>query len=58
VKVNDKVVNEWTQPEDFEREEGWEKNVISPEGGTFVIQGHDPGSEIHYRKIMVKPLPE
>ena len=57
VKVNDKVVNEYTQPENFEREEGWEKNVISPEGGTFVIQGHDPESEIHYRKIMVKPLP-
>jgi len=31
----------------------------SPRGthGTIAIQGHDPGSEIHYRKIEIKPLP-
>lgn len=54
VKVNGKVVNEWEQPKDFKREEGWEKNVVS--SGTFCLQGHDPGSEVHYRKVMVKPL--
>jgi len=57
VKVNDKVVNEYTQPADFKRERGWGKNVISPAGGTFALQGHDPGSEVHYRRVMVKPLP-
>jgi hypothetical protein len=30
--------------------------VIS--SGTFALQGHDPDSEIHYRKVMVKPLPD
>jgi Domain of Unknown Function (DUF1080) len=55
VKINDKVVNDYTQPEDLKREEGWEKNVIGH--GTFALQGHDPGSETHFRKIMVKPLP-
>jgi hypothetical protein len=55
VKVNDKVVNEWTQPEDFERQAGWDKAVVSE--GTFALQAHDPGSEIHYRKVLVKPLP-
>lgn len=54
VKVNDKVVNEWTQPEDFEREEGWEKSVLG--SGTFCLQGHDPGSETRYRSVKVKPL--
>src|SRR5690606_9866342 len=44
VKVNGKVVNEWEQPEDFKREAGWEKNVLS--SGTFCLQGHDPGSEV------------
>jgi hypothetical protein len=55
VKVNDKVVNEWQQPEDFKREEGWDKAVIGE--GTFALQAHDPGSEVHYRKVLVKPLP-
>jgi hypothetical protein len=50
VKVNDKVVNQWEQPEDFEREAKVGK-------GTFALQAHDPGSEIHYRKVLVKPLP-
>jgi len=55
VKVNDKVVNDYTVPEDLRREPGRENNVLSE--GTFALQGHDPGSEVHYRKVMVKPLP-
>ncbi|MEX2306926.1 MAG: DUF1080 domain-containing protein [Pirellulales bacterium] len=55
VKVNDKVVNEYVQPENLKRESGWEKNVLS--SGTFALQGHDPESEVHYRKVLVKPLP-
>jgi hypothetical protein len=55
VKVNDNVVNEWEQPEDFKREEGWDKAKIGE--GTFALQAHDPGSEVHYRKVLVKPLP-
>jgi len=26
--------------------------------GTIAIQGHDPQSVIHFKNIMVKPLPE
>lgn len=55
VKVNDKVVNEFTWPKDFKREGSFARNVLG--SGTFALQGHDPGSEVHYRKIMVKPLP-
>ena len=55
VKINDKVVNDYTQPENLKREENFEGNVIG--SGTFALQGHDPGSEVHFRKIMVKPLP-
>jgi hypothetical protein len=25
-------------------------------GGTIALQGHDPGSEVHYRNIMLRPL--
>jgi len=26
--------------------------------GTFALQGHDPGSEVRFRKILVRPLPD
>ncbi|HEY3395618.1 MAG TPA: DUF1080 domain-containing protein [Lacipirellulaceae bacterium] len=55
VKINDKVVNEFEEKDPPERERGWERNVLS--SGTFALQGHDPGSEVHYRKVLVKPLP-
>jgi Domain of Unknown Function (DUF1080) len=55
VKVNDKVVNEFTESKTPAREAGWEGNVVAR--GTFALQGHDPDSEVHFRKIMVKPLP-
>ncbi len=25
-------------------------------GGTVALQGHDPGSEVHYRNVMIRPL--
>jgi len=55
VKINDKVVNDHTEPENPEREAGWENNVLS--SGTFALQGHDPNSEVPFRNIRVKPLP-
>jgi hypothetical protein len=55
IKVNDKVVTEYTEPEDTKRPGVDATRII--DSGTFAIQGHDPESEIHYRRIMVKPLP-
>lgn len=55
VKVNGKVVNDHTEPEKPKREAGWENSVLN--SGTFALQAHDPKSEVHYRKVMVKPLP-
>ena len=26
-------------------------------GGTIALQGHDPASEVHYKNIMIRPLP-
>jgi hypothetical protein len=56
VKINGKVVNDHTEPENPKRDPGWEKNVLS--SGTFALQGHDPESEVYYRKVLVKPLPD
>ena len=47
VKVNGQTFVDWTQPDDqaFTR-------------GTFALQGHDPKRRVHYKNIMVKPLPD
>ena len=47
VLVNGTVVNEWTEPDD--------ENKLT--GGTVALQGHDPGSEVHYKNIKVRILP-
>ena len=55
MKVNDKVVNEYTWKDGEKRSGGFEQNLLG--SGTFALQGHDPGSEVHYKNIKVKPLP-
>src|SRR5690606_19076468 len=53
VKINGKVINEYTEPDDINRS----KTGRSLSSGTFALQGHDPNSVIYYKDIMVKPLP-
>jgi hypothetical protein len=47
VKVNDKVVNEYTEGENGRLT-----------GGTIALQGHDPKSKVFYKDVMVKILPD
>ena len=47
VKVDDKVINEYT--------EGENGRLSS---GTVALQGHDPKSKVYYKDIMIKPLPD
>ncbi len=54
-KVDGKVISDFTEPENWTPPKGMPGRVISH--GTIAIQGHDPGSEIHYRKVEIKPLP-
>ena len=56
IKINDKTVVDYTEPENVKREAGDEGRVIS--SGTFALQGHDPKSIVYFKNIMVKPLPE
>jgi hypothetical protein len=55
-KVDDKVIVDYTEPETGQGERRSAGRRIS--SGTFALQGHDPGSQIHYRNIRVKPLPQ
>jgi hypothetical protein len=54
-KVNDKVIIDFTEPEPAEGQQRSGKRISH---GTFALQGHDPGSQIHYKNIRVKPLPD
>ncbi len=56
IKIDGKTTVDYTEPANVEKEgyPGMPGRKIS--SGTFAIQGHDPGSIVHYRNIMVKPL--
>jgi opacity protein-like surface antigen len=55
VRVNGKVTTDYTEPDDVERPAEFAGRLISH--GTIALQAHDPGSEVHIRKITIKPLP-
>ena len=56
IKINDKVVNEYTEPEGVDRPKDMADRKIS--SGTFALQAHDPKSKVYYKDIMVKVLPD
>lgn len=56
IKLNDRVVVDYTEPENVKsvREPDDSLRIIS--SGTFALQGHDPKSIVYFKNIMVKPL--
>lgn len=54
VRVNDKEVVRWTQPPDWKGTRGFADRRIS--SGTIALQGHDPGSTVYYKNILIRPL--
>lgn len=54
LKIDGKTVCDWTQPADFKPPSNHPGRYI--QHGTFALQGHDPGSECHFKDIKVKPL--
>jgi hypothetical protein len=55
-KINGKTVNEFTQGDDYKPPQGMPGRHLG--SGTFALQGHDPGSKVQYKNIMVKALPD
>jgi hypothetical protein len=53
--VNDKVISDYTEEENAQRAGQFKERLVSH--GTFALQGHDPGSEVHYKNIAVKIAP-
>ena len=56
VKINDKTVVDYTEPDNVKRDAGSEGRMIS--SGTFALQGHDPNSKVYFKNIMVQVLPD
>jgi hypothetical protein len=54
-RVNGKVISDYTEDAGAQRPANFKGRLI--DHGTFAIQGHDPGSEVRYKSILVKPLP-
>jgi len=53
IKINDKVVVDYTEPADAKPGNDFTRVV---DQGTFALQAHDPGSTVHFKNIRVKRL--
>lgn len=56
VKINDKQVVDYTEPDNVQRDEGLKERILS--SGTFALQCHDLKSKLYYKNIWVKKLPD
>lgn len=56
ITVNGKVTADYTEKEGDARQDDGQKKGRWVSEGTFAFQAHDPGCEVHYKDIMVKPL--
>jgi 3-keto-disaccharide hydrolase len=54
-RVDGKPVADYVEEPHPQRKPGLEERLLG--SGTFALQGHDPGSETHFRSIKVRPLP-
>lgn len=54
VKVDGKLVAQWTQPADWAGTKDFPDRRIA--AGTIALQGHDPGSTVYYKNIRIKIL--
>lgn len=56
ILVDGRTLVDYTEPANPERPADMVGRVLS--SGTVALQGHDPNSEVHYRNIMIRPLPD
>ena len=54
IKIDGKVATDYTEPAGTTKQKGFDRVIDS---GTFALQGHDPGSTVHFKNIRVKKLP-
>jgi hypothetical protein len=54
IKIDGKVITDYTEPENPERKDNMNKRLIG--SGTIALQAHDPGSKVLYKDLMLKIL--
>jgi hypothetical protein len=57
VRINDKQVVDYTEPEDPKRPKGFEGRLLNPSGGQIALQAHDPESTFYFKEIRIRRLP-
>lgn len=57
IKLNDKVVVDHEEPADQPAFSEQFERRLGSDGGTFALQGHDPGSTVYYKNVRMKRLP-
>jgi hypothetical protein len=55
IKVNGKVVVDYTEPDNAQRPADMSGRMLS--SGTFALQGHDPNSKVYFKNLQVMVLP-
>ena len=53
--IDDRLVADYTEEPNPARPKGLEQRLLK--SGTFALQGHDPGSQVHMRSVRVRALP-
>jgi len=56
IRVNDTLVVDYNEPDPPIRVNKEVERVLG--SGTFALQAHDPGAQVRYRNILVRPLPD
>ena len=54
IKVDGKVITDYTEPENPERPDNMKKRLLA--SGTIALQAHDPGSKVLYKDMMLKVI--
>ena len=57
IKLNDKQVVDYTEPEGVQRPAERAGRLLSADGGGIALQAHDPKSVFYFKDIRVKRLP-
>ena len=54
IKIDGKTTTDWTEPDPPTPPKGMSGRVL--QHGTIALQGHDPGSEVHFKSVKIKAL--
>ncbi len=56
VRLNDMLIVDYVEPDPPVSVGKAHTHILG--SGTFALQGHDPGSRVRYRNVLVRPLPD